>query len=938
MVRPGSETLVGRAAEQAALKERVDALAAGRGAVLWLEGAPDLGKSALVDLLEGRSARAGLPVFRGAARQPGAPLRLIRDCLDLPEPADQGAAAAEDTTATAVERLIALVEEHCARVPAVLVAEDLQWADAPSLLVWNRLARFTVGRLPLLLVATARLVPRSAAVRRLHDLVRDRDGCVLRLGPLDEPAVAELAARAVGAPPGPRLRAELARAGGAPAYVRELVGALARADLIEVRDATAEFRGEPGATARPLAEVVHRHLGSLTGPTLAALRVAALLGGEFELGQLAAAARLPAVETGWAMAEALDAGVLKESGRRLAFSQPLVRQVLEQPPDGADPDQARRAVARALAEAGHDLDTVARQLLASAGEFDDWAVNWLYQADESAFATARLDTAELLRRALRSVPESDPRWERLAARRVQAAFRFGRDDEVVEVAARITGRGGDTVISAQAAAFAIRAAGRSGDPAGALAAAEAAMVRPGLPPAWQARLTAWSAVALTEAGQRAEAQAAAGRALAQAQASGDPLAIAHGYHALSLCTDHATAVEHATSALEALGADAESREMYIMVLCNKLIWLDLLGRSEEYRAQLRNAAAAGYTAGGRGWAIRSVEAEVAYLHGDWDEALEHLREIGLAEAGDGRLPGSEHRYDGDRPDGLDRGSDPATTRARGLSALIALHRGEQVPDLAPADPAALGRPATHGGRPRPGGYLALARAVAAEVAGMAGVAETAATIAAAPVAPAAPAAPAAEKNADPSGGGPHGTAPSPATVAEARLRGIRLDSDSAELLRCAARCQDRRWPLLSGFAFEQAAVRLAAAGETAAARKALGNAVHAYAVPGAHWDIRRADARLRTLGIRRGPRSAPNRQTTGWASLTAAERRVALLVAEGSANADIAAQLVLSQRTVEAYVSRILSKLGLRSRVEVVRAAEQADAEPTDPPQRSQAR
>ena len=930
MVRPRSETLVGRAAEKAVLKECVDAVAAGRGGALWIEGPPDLGKSALVDLLAGRSARAGLPVLRGSARQPGAPLRLLRDCLDLPEPADEGRSAPKDT-ATAVERLIALVEEHCARGPAVLLAEDLHWADEPSLLVWNQLARFTVDRLPLLLVATARLAPRPAAVRRLHDLVRDREGQgrggrVLPLGPLDEPAVAELAARAVGAPPGPRLRAELARAGGAPVYVRELVGALTKADLIEVRDATAEFRGEPGATARLLAEAVRRHLGFLTGPTLAVLGIAALLDSEFELRQLAAAARLPPVQTGWAMAEALDAGVLKESGRRLAFSQPLVRQVLRQPPDGADPDEARRAVARALAEAGHDLDPVARQLLALTGEFDGWAVDWLYQADESAFATARLDTAELLRRALCAVPESDPRWERLAVRQVQAAFRFGRDDEVAEVAAQITARGGDTVTSAQAATFAIRAAGRSGDPAGALAAADAAMARPGLPPAWQARLTAWSAVALTEAGQRAEAEAAAVRALAQAKESQDPPAIAYGYHALSLCTDKATAVEHATSALEALGTDVESRDIYIMVLCNKLIWLDLLGRSEEYRAQLRNAAAAGYTAGVRGRAIRAVEAEVAYLHGDWDEALEHLREIGLADAGDGRRHGSGDPYGTDHPDALDRGLDPATTRARGLSALIALHRGEQASALTPTDTAAPGRTAAHCGRPRSGGYLALARAVAIEVAQAAEATATAQT------------AEPAQQNGAPSGGGPHGEAPSQATVAEARLRGVRLDCDSAELLHSATQCRDRYWPLLSGFLFEQAAVRLAAAGETAAARKALGNAVHAYAVPGALWDIHRADARLRALGIRRGPRSTPNRQTTGWSALTAAERRVARLVAEGSANADIATRLVLSQRTVEAYVSSILAKLGLRSRVEVVRAAEQAEAAPANPPRRSRTR
>jgi non-specific serine/threonine protein kinase len=44
---------------------------------------------------------------------------------------------------------------------------------------------------------------------------------------------------------------------------------------------------------------------------------------------------------------------------------------------------------------------------------------------------------------------------------------------------------------------------------------------------------------------------------------------------------------------------------------------------------------------------------------------------------------------------------------------------------------------------------------------------------------------------------------------------------------------------------------------------------------------------------------------------------VALLVAEGLTNRDIAARLVLSPRTVESHVERIMNRLGVGSRTEI---------------------
>ena len=55
---------------------------------------------------------------------------------------------------------------------------------------------------------------------------------------------------------------------------------------------------------------------------------------------------------------------------------------------------------------------------------------------------------------------------------------------------------------------------------------------------------------------------------------------------------------------------------------------------------------------------------------------------------------------------------------------------------------------------------------------------------------------------------------------------------------------------------------------------------------------------------------------TGLGVLTAREREVLVLIAEGRSNKDIAAHLVISERTARTHVSHLLTKMGLTSRTQ----------------------
>ncbi|MER7011700.1 LuxR C-terminal-related transcriptional regulator [Saccharopolyspora sp. NPDC000359] len=145
-----------------------------------------------------------------------------------------------------------------------------------------------------------------------------------------------------------------------------------------------------------------------------------------------------------------------------------------------------------------------------------------------------------------------------------------------------------------------------------------------------------------------------------------------------------------------------------------------------------------------------------------------------------------------------------------------------------------------------------------------------------------------------------------------------VDGDVDQLLAAAQEFAESGSQVTAARAAEDAAKVLAASGRSADARAAYRAAIERYTALAATGAIQRADAELRAFGVRRGATGPRRRPKHGWESLTAAEHRVAELVAQGLTNREAAERLIVSVRTVDSHVSKILAKLGYASRVEIV--------------------
>jgi len=934
---------VDREHEITVLRAAIEALGRGEGSVVWIEGEPGIGKSALVAEALAAFGQPGWDVSWGVADQLTArlPLRAMQDCLQArassPDPrrahaADllrsrlQGPLRDGDATANGIEVLLTLADDLCADAPTVLVLDDLQWADEASLAVWHQLAA-SISQLRLLLIGTCRPTPRRPEVEHLRATVMRRGGRVVTLGPLDQTDVADLVTAMVGAEPGGGLRRLTAQAAGNPLYVRELVDALLREKAVEIRTA-ADVVTRSEELPASLSTVLAGRLGSVSDETAEVLRAAALLGGRFAVTDLAVLLRRGVSDLAGNLREAVSAGILADSGADLAFRHQLIQQALYEHMPTALRTALHAEAAQELAATGADALSVARQLSAARQPGKGWAQAWLIQTAPTLTTRAPQLTADLLRQELDEAPKGGAAWDGLIASLVRALLATGSYEEAARQASQALPAMKDPERRAETFSMLARAQVSSGRNDKAITTIREALASSQLPRSWQGRMLALLAM-LERAGtgDLDNADATARQALTVAEEAGDAFATAYALTDLWLThgvrRDHAAALGYVDQALRVLSDDPGYADLRSYAFDGRIFTLQNLDRWPEAELTLQRARESAQRSGSPDRTTWITAAVLRYWLGQWDDAL---AELGSSDNDAYWLTYSGLREPGPRlllygVAALIAGRRDERTRAGQLLREGLDLRLETVSDLENRD------------------FLVAAHAVALEQCGetrqamlrLAGLLSRSngemtltyqwlpdlvrLAIAAAdrPMAEAAVQACHEEARAE--------TAPGRAAAASLRCYGL-LESDPDRLAEAVAHYRAVGPAVELPAALEDLATLLAERGQHDDARAALNEAVGLYEDMQARWDIRRAEGRLRTHGIKRGVRGRRGpRATSGWQALTPTEVKVAAMVARGDSTSDIARSMFLSRRTVQTYISHILVKLDAKSRVDIVREA-----------------
>jgi hypothetical protein len=247
----------------------------------------------------------------------------------------------------------------CEDVPALLVLDDLQWATRPTLLLLRHVVRSPTP-MRLLAVGTYRdteLGPGHPLAELLADLRRDDGIERLPLSGLDQAGVAAFMEQAAGH----RLHDEdlaLARAihqetEGNPFFVREVLRHLTETGAVERQDGRWATRRPVEKVGIPegVRDVVGRRLSRLSNEANQTLRVAAVVGAEFEVSVLLAAEILDEDNLLSAVEEATEARLLLEMAGpagRYRFAHALVRETLYDGLSAARRVSLHRRVAEAI--------------------------------------------------------------------------------------------------------------------------------------------------------------------------------------------------------------------------------------------------------------------------------------------------------------------------------------------------------------------------------------------------------------------------------------------------------------------------------------------------------------------------------------------------------------------------------------------------------------
>ncbi len=922
---------------------------AGRGAGLAavVQGEAGIGKTRLLTETMAQAAEEGFHILSGATDElaQDRPLGALIDAFGLradaadPERAESGRlitgetlpAPVADLGFRVIEASVALLERLDTQTPVLVIFEDLHWADPATLRAVRAIGR-ALARLPVALLITLRPFPERPELTRVIEELVNHGATALRLPALDDLAVTALAEAVAGAPPGAALSEQLCSAAGNPLFVIELVKALRDQGTLTV------FHGRADLTDRALPDTlpatILQRTSFLPAATLDVLKVAAVLGREFSVAELATVTRCSPLELLPPLEVALRAGLLGESPTGLAFRHELMREAIYHNLALPLRQGIHREVAKALTTAGLPTVRLADHLFLGACATDPESIRWLRRAATEAAPRSPAVAVKLCQRAFELTTIDDPDREAIAAELAPLLLQTGQPKDAEQVARQVLARGPTAAVEVdlrralgellwvigwrEAAVTELEAAARvpgatDRDRAGALALA--ANIRMFLGDPHRARTQAQQAQALAPnddfatclslqtlalaaqaTGEVAEAVTLAQQAVDIASRSREPrVGHQHPHLHLGLALMDADRWDEALAAFQLGRRLGEERgNVMWLPLHHAMLALhrSLSGELTDCVAEAQAGLALADEIGTRLHAplLHGVLSWAALQQGDIaagqarmaDAAAEMMastsQEWQLTATADGfRL--AEARWP------LEWG--------QWITALLCEAQGDTVQARAILEEAW-----EHAAPLR---FCLSYRWLGPDLVRMAvaaGDRERAAAVA--------------QEVAD--GARRAGTAS--ATGAALRCQGL-LDDDPTVLLAAVDSYRQLSPTTELALACEAAGAALYRAGRATEAAPVLGDALDFCLRTGAQRGAARVQAALRAFGVWRR-RGGPVRKTSvGWASLTDSELNVARLATQGLPNRQIGDQLFISHRTVATHLTNVFGKLGINSRAQL---------------------